>query len=224
MKKILLIWVGVIVLLIVGGIVYGQLTKEKEQTGPEQTEITYKDDKGNDIKEKVDDEQVSITIGKETFTYNSGIWKGKPIKIGEDTLETPLYVENLTEKGYEEYKNSCFKKDENHSIYSQYNAYYGYLFSISLYDEPFNTANNTSMSYCKDVVLPANVKLGESTREYVESIYGVSKDYVAEKGNLITVKYYANEDKKGERLSLMYTKDTEILVGIEWSFDVTQLN
>lgn len=224
MKKILLIWIGAIVLLIVGGILYGQLTKSNEPTGPEQTEITYKDDNGNDVKENVDNIEVSVNIGGETFTYNSGIWKGKSIKIGDTILEMPLYVDTLNENGFIEQRNYAFQKDEKHTVYTQYNAYYGYLFSISMYAEPYNSINGTSVHYCEDVVLPANVKLGKSTREYVESIYGESKDYVAEKGGIVTVKYYATSDKGGERLQLMYDKKTGILVGIEWSFDVNSLN
>ena len=74
--------------------------------------------------------------------------------------------------------------------------------------------------YCDDVVLPANVKLGESTKNYVESVYGISAEAESKKEGLIIVRYYADEDKRGEKLSLYFDKNTEILCGIEWNFDV----
>ena len=221
MKKILLIWVGVIVVLIVGGIVYGQLTKSNEPEGPEKTEIVYKDDNGNDVKEEVEKDQVNVTIAGQDYSYNAGVWKGKPIKIADITLEGPLYIDNILDAGFEEHKNSSFKLDDKHSVYIHYNTYYGHLFSLSAYVEPYNTVASTSLNYCEDIVLPANIKLGESTKEYVESIYGVSHGYESQRGDLVTVHYYGDSKKRGERLQLMYQRSTGILIGFEWSFDVT---
>ncbi len=224
MKKILLIWIGAIVVLIVGGAIYGKITGINKEPEIPQTEIVYIDDNGNEVKEKVDDVQIEVKIDGETFVYNSSIWKEKPITIDGVQFESPHYLDTYTSNGYVNNNVGGIRKDEDHTLNVQSNSYYGYIFSIAVYDRAYNEYARTKQAHCDDVVLPANVKLGVSTREYVEKIYGVSKDYESREEGFITVKYYANENKRGERLHLTYAKDTGILIGIEWHFDVSGLN
>lgn len=223
MKKLILIWVGVIVVLIVGGIIYGKITGMNEEPEIPQTEITYKDDNGNNVVEKVDDLPIEVVIEGEKYKYNSAIWKGKPLVVDGVQFESPHYMDTYESNGFKNNQYGVFTKDENHNLYIQYNSYYGYIFSVSAYAEPYNSVSHMNYAYCDDLVLPANIKLGESTKEYVESIYGESANLESKQEGYVTVKYYATADKRGEILQLTYTKDTGILIGITWTFDVSNL-
>ena len=223
MKRILLIWVGAIVLVIGVGILWGALTGTNEPTEQPKTEITYIDDNGNTVVGTVNDNKVHVTIDGKEYSYNSGVWKEQAFKVGKQTFEMSgkkHYIKNFFNAGWEETEPCLLKLDDDHYIYADYNTVYGYLFNVSVYASPFNNASGYVKYYCDDFVLPGNVKLGESTKEYVESIYGMSHESNFSNENLMSVKYYANSDRRGERLTLFYTKDTGILCGIEWAFDV----
>lgn len=224
MKRLLIIYGAIVIAVVLGGIIIGKIFGTDAPVEDPKTTITYIDENGNEITDIVDDKQVEVVIDGQKYKYNAGIWKGQPFKIGSDTFTPTHYMKNFRDKGYKEALNGAFEKDGKYYIYPDYNLAYDYLFTIKMYSEVYNEAANRNAYFCEDVVLPANVRLGVSTKEYVDNIYGEAFETNFTKENIITVKYYATADKRGERLVLYYTKDTQILCGIEWSFDVRDLS
>lgn len=193
MKRLIIIWVAVVIVALAIGIIAGQIEKGKEPEVPpiiqEEVIIGY-DENGNAITGMVDQNQATIRIDGEYFSYNTGAFAGKPFKIDGAEFYIDLTINDLKDAGFENENTTWFTRGES-TIITNYNQSTKRVLTISAYTQKYLDETRLRAEVCKDFELPSGLKLGKSTLEDVQRVYGVSVIY--KNNNITTTKYYMDE-------------------------------
>ena len=228
MKKIIAIWLGVIVILLVGGIVIGKFTMKPEEEKPPITEYEYTDESGNIIREPIDDGTVTVEDGSgNKYTYNPLIWVGKNItidgctvKAGSVSGDEPLTLDMLKEAGIEpeSYNNATLITKAGTSFDADYNVKKGIVRQIEIRNKTYNDIMRYATApYCEEVILPGNIKMGYSTFEDIKKVYGEAEQRPLN-DNMFSMTYYQTEEKKVQQLELIFDNETQTFIGLNWRF------
>jgi hypothetical protein len=218
MKRLIIIWVAVVVCILGIGIIAGQIQKNKEPEIPEiiqQEVIIGYDEDGNAITGMVDQNEETIKIDGESFSYNTGAFVGKTFKIDGAEFDMKLSIDELLDAGFEVKNTTWFTKGES-TVIVNYNQSSKRALSINAYTQKYLDETRLRAEPCEDFEMPSGLKLGKSTLEDFQRVYGVSIVY--KNGNMTTTKYYLDEGATTGYF-VLYFDNENILTAIEIGCD-----
>ena len=233
MKKIIAIWLGVIVILITGGIIYGQIV-EKKETENEKPPVSYYDESGNPVEDAYSDGEIEIKgYDGNQYKYNPNMWVYQTIKFGgKDFKAGSIIKENGKEKVVkpnisdfekigiipENAKSSTMTFGGEPVFIASFYVSDKSIEYIKVASKQYNDALHMFTAPCyDDVILPGNIELTKSTIDDVVNVYGQGEP--EETSQLFTtLLYYEHPDNSGQCLELTFEKETKLLVAFKWSF------
>ena len=183
MKRLIIIWVAVVFCVLGIGVAAGIIEKSKTPEVPEiiqQEVIIGYDEDGKAITGMVDQNQETVRIDGETFSYNAGAFVGKNLKIDGAEFSMQLTIDELFDAGFEVDNTTWFTRGES-TIIANYNQSTKRVLSINAYAQSYLDETRLRADPCEDFELPSGLKLGKSTLEDVQRVYGVSIIYKNDK-------------------------------------------
>lgn len=214
MKKLILIWVGVIVGVLLIGIIAGKIGQSTgggtEPTIPQEEVVVGYDKDGNPITEMVDQDEEVIKIDGQKFKINTGAFADKKFKLEGVEFGFKFSIDDLLNNGFTQQNTTMFVKN-NSTIKINFNPSKRLALSVSAYSESYGTVSNLNVQYCENLELPSGIVLGKSTLEDVQRVYGTSIVY---NGDIKTTKYYADA-KKTSGFMVLYFDNDDVLCGLD---------
>ena len=218
MKKVIAIWLAVVVVALVAGLVAGKISRDKGEDVPEilQEEVVIGyDENGKPITGMVDQQQTVVNIDGQQYSYNTGAFAGKKFKIEGFEFGMNFKVDEFFTAGFAQ-KNTTWFSYADSTVIVNYNPATRRGLTLNAYSQSYLDITRLNAGVCENFEMPSGIVLGKSTLADVQRVYGVSA--LNKTDTLSTTKYYI-DDTKITGFFVMYFDENDIFCGIDISCD-----
>ena len=166
MKKLIGIWLAVVLVVLIGGLIAGRIAKNNEPDVPpvlqEEVILGY-DENGKPITGMVDQFQTIVNIDGNQYSYNTGAFAGKKFKIEGIEFGINFEIDEFFTAGFEQKNTTWFTLGDS-TVIINYNPSTRRGLSLNAYSQSYLNITRLNAEPCEKFEMPLQKIWGNHIR------------------------------------------------------------